>query len=626
MFHSIPPNTLRNLPLPSLPQPPPNYKPIEYTFLIIHPILLLLLFIISSSSFQPRTNAPYEQHRTLSQSSPPFTNPNYTYSPLSYDAKSKFLLPMLNDYFSGSWQSPSPPLHFNNNNGTIYIKYRTYKRFKGRTHFTYNYDIYIFDGAYNNRSLFLTHTPIHLTSTYPIIYAFTALNNTSSFHLIETKLLFNVNELKYLRYVSSNTMTHVNLLMQLPHNNNNSYTNITGNIAINDMSFTFNIKNNTSFIEHNMFVFSSNLIIIGVLLLCVYHPLYKKLEMSSQLAMNYSPYLFFVSCMFNCGIGFECFMGALIDERMSNYFTLPCALYLVIACYCESKIIITIMKHQTNREHSDNYIRLITLRKKIIYFFVWFYIVLILFMFYSCDIFFWKSVNYVFSVLSFLPQIIANVTPYQKEMISIPLLCVIVMNHVNFVCEFRLGENFLLFEPDVKFCVVNGAIIVGEVVVLVVLRYVRVVRTVVARVGRKKKEFDYFKSIKQVMKMQGGEVVSKVCPVCLGGFLKDEHNVTIEMQSEGSLPGEKKVDDVKLKVNENSNDNDSSKDNTRCISKCKCNCMCMCCCCLFKKRNPFNEIVMLTPCGHVFHVDCLQQWMKLKNTCPECRGELPNYT
>ena len=615
MFHSIPPNTSRNLPLPSLPQPPPNYKPIEYTFLIIHPILLFLLFVISFSSFQPRTNTPSEQHRTLSQSSPPFTNPNYTYTPLSYDAKSKFLLPMLNDYFSGSWQSPSPPLHFNNNNGTIYIKYRKYKRFKVSTHFTYNYDIYIFDGAYNNRSLFLTHTPIHLTSTYPIIYAFTSLNNTSSFHLIETKLLFKVNELKYLRYVSSNTMTHVDLLMQLSHNNNNnsSYTNITGNITINDMSFTFNIKNNTSFIEHNMFVFSSNLIIIGILLLLVYQSVYRKLNINSQLVMNYSPYLFFVSCMFNCGIGLECFMGVLIDERMSNYFTSPCVLYIVNACYILPKIIITIMKHQTNREHSDNNIRLITLRKKIIYFLVWFYIMLILFMFNSCDIFFWKSVNYVFSVLSFLPQIITNVTSYQKEIISIPLLCVTVMNHVNFVCEFRLGENFLLFEPDVKFCVVNGVIIVSEVVVLVVLRYVRVV----ARVGRNKNEFDYFKSIKQVMEMQGDDVVSKVCPVCLGGFLKDEHNVTIEMQSEGSLPSEKKVDDVSLKVNEN-----NSKDNTRCLSKCKCMCMC---CCLFKKRDPFNAIVMLTPCGHLFHVDCLQQWMKLKNTCPECRGELPIY-
>jgi hypothetical protein len=93
------------------------------------------------------------------------------------------------------------------------------------------------------------------------------------------------------------------------------------------------------------------------------------------------------------------------------------------------------------------------------------------------------------------------------------------------------------------------------------------------------------------------------------------------MQSEGSLPSEKKIDDVNLKVNENSDD--GNKDKKRCISKCKC--MCMCCCCLFKKRNPFDEIVMLTPCGHVFHVDCLQQWMKLKNTCPECRGELPIY-
>ena len=246
-------------------------------------------------------------------------------------------------------------------------------------------------------------------------------------------------------------------------------------------------------------------------------------------------------------------------------------------------------------------------------------------MFYSCDIFFWKSVNYVFTVLSFLPQIIANIKPYQKEMISVPLICVLVINRIDFICVFRLSDNFLLFEPDVTFCVVNVAIIACEVLVLVLLRYVKVGR-VVAKFGRSTNEFDYFKSVKQVMKIQGSDVVSKVCPVCLGGFLKDEHNVTIELQTEGSLQNDvnknnnKKVENVNLKMSEN-NDGKESKDK-HCILRCKC----CCCCCLFNKRDPFNEIVMLTPCGHVFHVDCLQQWMKLKNTCPECRGGLPNYT
>lgn len=32
---------------------------------------------------------------------------------------------------------------------------------------------------------------------------------------------------------------------------------------------------------------------------------------------------------------------------------------------------------------------------------------------------------------------------------------------------------------------------------------------------------------------------------------------------------------------------------------------------------------MVTPCGHFFHVDCLQSWMAIKLECPTCRGALP---
>ena len=31
---------------------------------------------------------------------------------------------------------------------------------------------------------------------------------------------------------------------------------------------------------------------------------------------------------------------------------------------------------------------------------------------------------------------------------------------------------------------------------------------------------------------------------------------------------------------------------------------------------------MVTPCEHVFHADCLQQWMEIKMECPSCRAQL----
>eukprot|EP00743_Colponemidia_sp_Colp-15_P004146 GILK01004475.1.p1 GENE.GILK01004475.1~~GILK01004475.1.p1 ORF type:complete len:603 (+),score=82.09 GILK01004475.1:115-1809(+) len=32
---------------------------------------------------------------------------------------------------------------------------------------------------------------------------------------------------------------------------------------------------------------------------------------------------------------------------------------------------------------------------------------------------------------------------------------------------------------------------------------------------------------------------------------------------------------------------------------------------------------MVTPCGHMFHAECLQQWMDIKMECPTCRTSLP---
>ncbi|KAG0004682.1 hypothetical protein BGZ79_008430 [Entomortierella chlamydospora] len=32
---------------------------------------------------------------------------------------------------------------------------------------------------------------------------------------------------------------------------------------------------------------------------------------------------------------------------------------------------------------------------------------------------------------------------------------------------------------------------------------------------------------------------------------------------------------------------------------------------------------MMTPCGHLFHTDCLEKWMRIKLECPHCRAYLP---
>ena len=38
--------------------------------------------------------------------------------------------------------------------------------------------------------------------------------------------------------------------------------------------------------------------------------------------------------------------------------------------------------------------------------------------------------------------------------------------------------------------------------------------------------------------------------------------------------------------------------------------------------NLYNQTVSVLKCGHVFHLDCLQQWFRTSKTCPECRDRV----
>ena len=33
---------------------------------------------------------------------------------------------------------------------------------------------------------------------------------------------------------------------------------------------------------------------------------------------------------------------------------------------------------------------------------------------------------------------------------------------------------------------------------------------------------------------------------------------------------------------------------------------------------------VVTPCDHVFHAECLRQWMDIKLECPVCRRPIPD--
>ena len=46
-------------------------------------------------------------------------------------------------------------------------------------------------------------------------------------------------------------------------------------------------------------------------------------------------------------------------------------------------------------------------------------------------------------------------------------------------------------------------------------------------------------------------------------------------------------------------------------------------CCICLEENKLDDHVIRMPCAHIFHSDCIKDWLSRSCTCPVCRFELP---
>ncbi|KAK6458350.1 uncharacterized protein RJT20DRAFT_31048 [Scheffersomyces xylosifermentans] len=88
-----------------------------------------------------------------------------------------------------------------------------------------------------------------------------------------------------------------------------------------------------------------------------------------------------------------------------------------------------------------------------------------------------------------------------------------------------------------------------------------------------------------------------------------------------------------LLANIKPNESGSEGEEDRGVIECKCTCpICMSDISLpiltkegddSKRKKINNRLYMITPCHHIFHSECLEDWMKYKLQCPVCRESLP---
>ena len=47
------------------------------------------------------------------------------------------------------------------------------------------------------------------------------------------------------------------------------------------------------------------------------------------------------------------------------------------------------------------------------------------------------------------------------------------------------------------------------------------------------------------------------------------------------------------------------------------------CCAVCLQEMIAEELAVRLPCEHIFHEDCVRQWLTSQHTCPTCRAPLP---
>ena len=304
------------------------------------------------------------------------------------------------------------------------------------------------------------------------------------------------------------------------------------------------------------------------------------------------------------------------------------------------------------------------LRKKLIQFYFYFYLIMFFCFFFAMKFYFDKYYNLFGIFMTWVPQIIYNIK--NKNKISPPILYLIIIN-INrlFPLFYFRGykNNFFDYSTNYKYVFYGSLILIVSTLILYsqtlfgsrwFLNY------------NNKGNFDFFKTEEEIKEIRS-DAQNLECLICLNPILKEielkeeniyvfDNNNKIEIenddinnnnynsnkinQNEISLninendlinnvyKKEKKIINVNNfdEINNNNNNNNINIENSKKkICKCKINYSNIYNI-LFnfheKSANIFNKPIMITPCNHIFHSDCLEEWFRMKKECPSCRNEI----
>ena len=299
------------------------------------------------------------------------------------------------------------------------------------------------------------------------------------------------------------------------------------------------------------------------------------------------------------------------------FFMIVCSLYFFNAGFIEFPLLYKLLclKYYYLINDTLNY------RKQIIkYCFILYLFILFSFLFAAK---FYYSPTFIFFnfIMIWLPQIIFNI--YYKNRISFPILydISIIMNRIFPSVYFNfVKNNFLRIPNNRKYIEIIN---ISFLLILTIFLYSQTL------FGSRwflpfllVKEYNFYIDEEGLKKIKKIDINNLECFICLSEIIPKEksnnNNINNNNYSSDNNYGFNETDNLVIDIKGESREKLELNNKYKCIEKYFGNKSI-----LFNfheySKNIFNKPFMITPCNHVFHSECLEEWFKMKKECPNCR-------